>query len=166
MDVRDNSRYLRLAVLVIILFLHGSLIIVLVRAKPTYKPLHASDLLATIFLISPEPRLTLPPPETAVTPHRSRKDLGHHLRPDSSIPSVDTISPLENQASATPPTIDWFAEAQRSAAESAGRGEPDRAAVSPSSPTGSAPWDPHPHLRSEEHTSELQSRQYLVCRLL
>src|SRR3712207_7066386 len=25
--------------------------------------------------------------------------------------------------------------------------------------------DPHP-LRSEEHTSELQSRQYLVCRLL
>src|SRR3712207_7395158 len=24
----------------------------------------------------------------------------------------------------------------------------------------------HPHVRSEEHTSELQSRQYLVCRLL
>src|SRR3712207_8187787 len=24
----------------------------------------------------------------------------------------------------------------------------------------------HPQLRSEEHTSELQSRQYLVCRLL
>src|SRR3712207_8579525 len=26
--------------------------------------------------------------------------------------------------------------------------------------------DAAPHLRSEEHTSELQSRQYLVCRLL
>src|SRR3712207_8956216 len=26
--------------------------------------------------------------------------------------------------------------------------------------------DSHVHLRSEEHTSELQSRQYLVCRLL
>src|SRR3712207_7440328 len=26
--------------------------------------------------------------------------------------------------------------------------------------------DPAPALRSEEHTSELQSRQYLVCRLL
>src|SRR3712207_7041962 len=25
---------------------------------------------------------------------------------------------------------------------------------------------PHPRIRSEEHTSELQSRQYLVCRLL
>src|SRR3712207_8924420 len=25
---------------------------------------------------------------------------------------------------------------------------------------------PHRHRRSEEHTSELQSRQYLVCRLL
>src|SRR5947209_14659803 len=29
----------------------------------------------------------------------------------------------------------------------------------------SQPW-PFPHSRSEEHTSELQSRQYLVCRLL
>src|SRR3712207_7599083 len=27
-------------------------------------------------------------------------------------------------------------------------------------------YDGIPHLRSEEHTSELQSRQYLVCRLL
>src|SRR3712207_7788484 len=26
--------------------------------------------------------------------------------------------------------------------------------------------EPSPHERSEEHTSELQSRQYLVCRLL
>src|SRR3712207_7431121 len=28
------------------------------------------------------------------------------------------------------------------------------------------PQDPYPQVRSEEHTSELQSRQYLVCRLL
>src|SRR3712207_7039853 len=28
------------------------------------------------------------------------------------------------------------------------------------------PWRAVAHLRSEEHTSELQSRQYLVCRLL
>src|ERR1035437_9505351 len=27
-------------------------------------------------------------------------------------------------------------------------------------------WRPQRHLRSEEHTSELQARQYLVCRLL
>src|SRR3712207_8815097 len=27
-------------------------------------------------------------------------------------------------------------------------------------------WNSHVDLRSEEHTSELQSRQYLVCRLL
>src|SRR3712207_7485182 len=27
-------------------------------------------------------------------------------------------------------------------------------------------WRGQPELRSEEHTSELQSRQYLVCRLL
>src|SRR3712207_6998005 len=30
----------------------------------------------------------------------------------------------------------------------------------------SNPHAPAPHDRSEEHTSELQSRQYLVCRLL
>src|SRR3712207_7770202 len=28
------------------------------------------------------------------------------------------------------------------------------------------PWPPKQERRSEEHTSELQSRQYLVCRLL
>src|SRR3712207_8539520 len=36
-------------------------------------------------------------------------------------------------------------------------------------PAGDRPVDPRGHLgerRSEEHTSELQSRQYLVCRLL
>src|SRR5947209_18773238 len=27
-------------------------------------------------------------------------------------------------------------------------------------------WSKHTNFRSEEHTSELQSRQYLVCRLL
>src|SRR3712207_6963197 len=33
-------------------------------------------------------------------------------------------------------------------------------------PRGDAPPPPRRDLRSEEHTSELQSRQYLVCRLL
>src|SRR5438445_3524941 len=32
--------------------------------------------------------------------------------------------------------------------------------------TGAAGCGRHPRSRSEEHTSELQSRQYLVCRLL
>src|SRR3712207_7705605 len=32
--------------------------------------------------------------------------------------------------------------------------------------SGEFPWDVVELLRSEEHTSELQSRQYLVCRLL
>src|SRR3712207_7174353 len=36
-----------------------------------------------------------------------------------------------------------------------------------SSPSAVARWSPgSPATRSEEHTSELQSRQYLVCRLL
>src|SRR3712207_7742532 len=37
-----------------------------------------------------------------------------------------------------------------------------RSRRSPAPPAGSSP----PRPRSEEHTSELQSRQYLVCRLL
>src|SRR5476651_2828832 len=42
----------------------------------------------------------------------------------------------------------------RSVADSAARGAPPLV------------WNRHPRRRSEEHTSELQSRQYLVCRLL
>jgi hypothetical protein len=145
MDVRDNSRYLRPAVLFVILLLHGSLIVFLLRAKPAYKAWPASAPLSTIFFINPEPRLTLrPPSETAVIPHGSGKDLRHRGLSDSSSSSVDTTSPSENQAPTAPSTIDWFAEAQRSAAEIAGRDKPDRAALS--SPTGPAPWDPHPHL--------------------
>src|SRR3712207_7072411 len=63
-------------------------------------------------------------------------------------------------------------------ADGVGRGPPGRAL--PRRPasrvTGSPTWcspcsgerlpDRAPPLRSEEHTSELQSRQYLVCRLL
>src|SRR3712207_7788899 len=44
------------------------------------------------------------------------------------------------------------------------RAMPARAPVSTLRPRGLT-WPPTP-LRSEEHTSELQSRQYLVCRLL
>src|SRR3712207_7316962 len=39
-------------------------------------------------------------------------------------------------------------------------------AVSGGGEPGAEPVRPHHRLRSEEHTSELQSRQYLVCRLL
>src|SRR3712207_7190711 len=43
------------------------------------------------------------------------------------------------------------------------RGEPVRM---PPSRTHPGECEPGTHPRSEEHTSELQSRQYLVCRLL
>src|SRR3712207_7892161 len=48
------------------------------------------------------------------------------------------------------------------------RGRISRAGRAPQprrSPAGEYPSEP-PRTRSEEHTSELQSRQYLVCRLL
>src|SRR3712207_8289381 len=51
----------------------------------------------------------------------------------------------------------------------AGRARPDRAAVVDAPARRLRPAAPRAHrdpVRSEEHTSELQSRQYLVCRLL
>src|SRR3712207_8090761 len=46
-------------------------------------------------------------------------------------------------------------------------GEPTRTIMTREQAGQSAQFKPiHMRLRSEEHTSELQSRQYLVCRLL
>src|SRR3712207_8736275 len=55
-----------------------------------------------------------------------------------------------------------------SAATGGGRGQ-SVGATTPCAPGGHDLHDPRPPrlaARSEEHTSELQSRQYLVCRLL
>src|SRR3712207_7808976 len=51
-------------------------------------------------------------------------------------------------------------------APTAGTASRPRGTSSSSSPTGRCPRNGSPSTRSEEHTSELQSRQYLVCRLL
>jgi hypothetical protein len=144
MDVHKRPSYLRSAVLLVVFLSHGSLILVFLREKPTYRDRDASpELSTTIFFINPQPRLPLPSPETSRIPHRPTRDLQHQLRPDAAISSLDTTVPLENRGSAASPPTDWFAEAHRSAAEIADRGEPGRAAESPSSPTPSAPWDPH-----------------------
>src|SRR5947209_9737220 len=52
-----------------------------------------------------------------------------------------------------------FAVAAHGRASAAGA-RPNRA------PSAARNWPTTPRMRSEEHTSELQSRQYLVCRLL
>src|SRR3712207_8716577 len=59
--------------------------------------------------------------------------------------------------------------APASAARTAARSTSPRCRAPPDSPCWARrPWPgwPPPTSRSEEHTSELQSRQYLVCRLL
>src|SRR3712207_7010936 len=53
----------------------------------------------------------------------------------------------------------------RAAASSGGHSESATSHVAPSTSPSTAPTTGN-HPRSEEHTSELQSRQYLVCRLL
>src|SRR5947209_11826429 len=58
-----------------------------------------------------------------------------------------------------------------SAAAAQGRADADRAPLGAWTPVPELPGmgravDTAAELRSEEHTSELQSRQYLVCRLL
>src|SRR3712207_7957484 len=62
------------------------------------------------------------------------------------------------------------AGAPRSRREAVGRGDRRRGGVGSGAgrggAAGAARGPPQRPLRSEEHTSELQSRQYLVCRLL
>ncbi len=141
MDVHNRRTYLRPAVLIIVLLLHGSLILVLLRSKPPHRARSESELLSTIFFIQPETRPTILSPETALTSHRLTEDLALHLLPDSSIPSVDATSPLDNETSVAPQSVDWFSEAQRSAAEIAGREKQDGEEVPLSPPIGTAPWD-------------------------
>src|SRR3712207_7100763 len=57
-------------------------------------------------------------------------------------------------------------EARPEVRRGGGDADGDRPAVVPAHADPSAPSPRSPAMRSEEHTSELQSRQYLVCRLL
>jgi hypothetical protein len=141
MGVRGNNRYLRPAVLVVICLLHGSLIVVLVRAKTLRR---TPEPVSTIYLIIPEASHTpLTHTDNSFAPQLLRVDPLRLLRSELSPPNAEAASPLDIQA---PPTVDWLAEAQRSAADIADRGEPNLAAVSPWLPAASAPWDAHPHL--------------------
>src|SRR3712207_7461028 len=72
-------------------------------------------------------------------------------------------------ASATRPTSSTVSQTAWWVASAASRPKRDSSSVSPSGKPEEhhAPLRPDaPKPRSEEHTSELQSRQYLVCRLL
>ncbi len=146
MDVHNRQTYLRPAVLVVVLLLHGSLILVLLRNKPAHGARPESELLSTIFFIQPRPRPTTLSLATALTSRRPTEDLALQLLLGSSIPSDDATSPLENEASVSPRSVDWFSEAQRSAAEIAGRGKQDGEKAPLSPPIGTAPWDAHAHL--------------------
>jgi hypothetical protein len=128
--------------------MHCGLILVFLRTKPLYGDRHLSPQLSmTIFFFDPQPRLTLAPPATSLTPHRVGKAIERQFLPDTPpMQDTDLTSPVKSQESTAAPTIDWFAEAEKSVAEIAHRGQPSRAAESPPPPTGSAPWDPHPHL--------------------
>jgi hypothetical protein len=157
MDVYDRPTYRRSVVLLVLFLLHGSLILVFLREKPAYRALLASpEVPTTIFLINPQRDLPLPAPETSRIRHQPTKGSQHELDPDAVISRLDTTVPSEDQGSAASPSIDWSAEARRSAAEIAARGETGRAAESPSSPTASAPWDLRPLLESTGHGLKLR----------
>ena len=140
MGVRDNNRRLRPAVLIVICLLHGSLIVVLVRAKTLRR---TSEQVATIVLMMPEASLSSQPRiENSLAPHPLRIEPPRPLLPELPPPGTEVTSPADIQA----PPIDWLAEAQRSAADIADREAPNQASIAPSLPAGSPPWDPHPHL--------------------
>jgi len=131
--------------MVVICFLHGALIIALLRAKPGYKTVRASELLATVYFINPEPRrVSLPsiPPRLAL---RSLDVERIPALPPASLPTpTEPMPALNDSMPATPPPVDWLSEAQRSAADIVGRNAPDKAPASAPSLGPIAPWDPHP----------------------
>src|SRR5258707_8585915 len=67
----------------------------------------------------------------------------------------------------SPPRASWPAPSRAPRSRAGGGRSPTRGASARRS-ARSGPWSLRllGQLRSEEHTSELQSRQYLVCRLL
>ena len=144
MDVHNRRTYLRPAVLILVLLLHGSLIFVLLRSKTAHRTKQESELLSIVFFIQPEHRPKILSPDTSLAMRPPAKDLALHLLSAASIPSVDTTSPFENETSDAP--IDWLSEAQRSAADIAERSKQggENGPITPSN--GSAPWDAHPNL--------------------
>src|ERR1035437_8612838 len=84
-------------------------------------------------------------------------------RPSASPPSA----PIRKQSAAPPPLAATFSSSCPPEPESpSATNSPPSPAEAPrwSSPRSSPSWTIKPPSRSEEHTSELQSRQYLVCR--
>src|SRR5258707_9197687 len=85
---------------------------------------------------------------------------------NSASPRPEATAPITAVELATsPPTGASTCTAPPSGRVSFASGWPD-VTVSPGSARIAATFSPGDTVRSEEHTSELQSRQYLVCRLL
>src|SRR3712207_8297791 len=83
---------------------------------------------------------------------------------DTATPEIYTLSLHD----ALPILCHWCADTRgrsRRAVLDIPRGDDVRRRAAPPRPAG-RPRPPRRRGRSEEHTSELQSRQYLVCRLL
>ena len=143
MEVVGKNRSWRPAVMAVVCILHGSLIIVLLRVKPAYKAVLAPELLTTIFFINPEPRRVIVPAISSHLVPRS-SDIGHIPAPppESSAITIERGPVPDDYKSSQPPTVDWVAEAQRSAADIVSRNAHDKAVAT--SPAPIAPWDPHP----------------------
>jgi len=154
MDVYNKPIYPRLAALFVLLLLHGGLILVFLRERPAYREQSGAPEVPTIiFFIDSQAGLPLPPPESSRISRRPTGKRQNRSGTEAAISSLDTTAPAENQGPAAPPPVDWLAEARRSAAEIASRGESDRAAESPAAP---APWDLRPLFESTGHGLKLR----------
>jgi hypothetical protein len=139
MEVHLRRSYLRPTALLLVFLLHGGLTFALLHSKFPYRAaMHRRSSPTTIFFIDAQPRRT-PVPRPPIVVERQ-------LLPDLPVPNIDTTTPLEAQGSAAAPTVDWFAEIDKSTAEFADPGRLGRAEEPSSLPPASAPWDPHAHL--------------------
>src|SRR5258708_29279773 len=91
------------------------------------------------------------PPRSTLFPYTTLFRSGRGLSPYFGGPCVTAVSDAPDHVSGWPPSPDGNRQASP--------------APHPRE-QGPAPGTSHPQVRSEEHTSELQSPDHLVCRLL
>ena len=143
MNARREPTKVRTMIFLIVLLFHAGVIVAFLREKTVYRSLASqSDGSMTIFFIN----LQVPPshrsPEAARYLHES-SEVRKPLESQGTGLNLQVEVTQENPGAAFDPTVDWAAEAQRSAAEIANRGDL-RPPPGPSAmPTTPARWNPH-----------------------
>jgi hypothetical protein len=146
MNARGEPNKVRTTIFLIVLFFHAGVIVAFLRERIVYRSLASpSEGPLTIFFINPQAAPSQRPPEATRYPRQSSRVRKPPVS-EGTGPNLQAEVSQENPGAASGLTIDWAAEAQRSAAEIANRGDLRPLTELSALPTTPAPWNPHPEL--------------------